>query len=186
MLQVNQRVEIILVSGRETEYHRSRIEEVGKNQLVLAMPMKQQMPVIPLSGTSFYGSILNETGRYQFKSVYQDKRLRPIPVWLVTMPTEIQKIQQRSFVRLDIGVSVIVKWQNEAGEQSEQMITRDLSGGGVCLIASKPFLLQTEVVLTIDLGDGELVMATGTVIRVQKQVAERPIFLLGIAYGEII
>ncbi len=153
IIKVNQRLDIIIANKDKDDYYHSRIEEVDEHFMILAMPMSQSVPVFLLPDTEFYGSILDASGRFQFKSIYKAKKMLPIPIWIVTLPTDLQKVQLRSFVRLDVSVPVsLIKLDSEP-TAPQVVTTRVLSGGGLSLIAKVPIPIATPVNLTIDLAD---------------------------------
>jgi len=154
--------------------------------MILAMPMRHSVPVLLLPNTKFYGSILDENGRFQFTSIYKAKKLLPIPIWIVTLPTDIKKVQLRSFVRLDMNVPVSLVIADGNEEATHQFITRDLSGGGLCLISKIPIPPNTPVMLTIDLTNHGKINVSGNTVRLDRQQSETALYLISIQFVDII
>lgn len=149
--------------------------------------MRRQMPIFLPAGKLFYGSILTDGARYQFTSTYRDKRLQPIPVWVVTPPKDIKKVQLRAFVRLDIGLSVSLKiLEGEDIVDLGMAITRNISGGGLCLITKQALKAGTKVFLVIELDKTSLISVAGEVVRSEKQNDDTPFYVVGVKYEDII
>lgn len=185
IIKVNQRLDIIVSNQDRDEYYHSRIEEVDEHFMILAMPMRHSVPVFLLPNTEFYGSILDTSGRYQFKSIYKGKKMLPIPIWIVTLPTDVKKVQLRSFVRLDVNVPVSLIESESDNTVSQTLITRDISGGGLSLISKAAFPVGTPVNLTIDLADTGKINVSGITVRLDKQPSDLPLYLSSIQFVEM-
>lgn len=185
VLQVNQRLEIMLaaVPGRKFT---SRIEEVHADHLVIAMPMSKGQPIILNYGSKFFARLVVQQSAYQLTCTFIDKRLNPIPVWLVSRPADIKKIQQRAFVRLDS--SMPVRWQFLTETEDAPLISstiRDISGGGVRIITKNPVPLGSKLKVMLDLpGIGPLELPS-EVVRIDQPQADLPIFWVGTKFLDI-
>lgn len=188
VLNVNQRLEIMLATVPGQKFT-SRIEEVDQDHLVIAMPMTKGQPIILSSGSKFFIRLIVNQSVYQLTCAFLDKRLQPIPVWVISRPLEIKKIQQRAFVRLD--TSMPVQWQliTDADVEEEAPLisstTRDLSGGGVRIITRKPVPLGSLLNVILDLpGIGPLEILS-EVVRVDQPQADLPVFWVGTKFVDI-
>ena len=95
----------------------SRVEEIKNGKILAAMPMNEKgVPIIPRPGEAMMGKTPGDGCFYKFSTHYLDKaREGNIPVWIVTMPAEVQKIQNREFVRVSADYTVILRPLNEFG-----------------------------------------------------------------------
>lgn len=186
IIKVNQRLDIIVPNQEQDEYYHSRIEEVDEHFMILAMPIRHSIPVLLSPNTEFYGSILDASGRYQFKSIYKAKKMVPIPIWVVTLPTNLKKVQLRSFVRLDVSVPVSLSESESENSVPKVFNTHDLSGGGLCLISKVPITPNTPVNLTIDLAEQGKVNVSGMTVRLAKQPSDLLLYLISIKFIDII
>nr|WP_092068293.1 flagellar brake domain-containing protein [Dendrosporobacter quercicolus]NSL47041.1 PilZ domain-containing protein [Dendrosporobacter quercicolus DSM 1736]SDL73729.1 c-di-GMP-binding flagellar brake protein YcgR, contains PilZNR and PilZ domains [Dendrosporobacter quercicolus] len=185
VLQVNQRLEIMLAAVPGKKFA-SRIEEVHDDHLVIAMPMTKGQPIILNHGSKFFARLVVHQSAYQLTCTFIDKRLNPIPVWLVSRPADIKKIQQRAFVRLDS--SMPVRWQFLTETEDDPLISstiRDISGGGVRIITKNPVPLGSKLKVMIDLpGIGPLELSS-EVVRIDQPQADLPIFWVGTKFLDI-
>lgn len=178
----------MLSKGSQIQQYTSRIEEIIHNHIVIAMPMQKGSPIYQQRGQSVYGRIFDESGIYTFKSTFVDKKMSPLPIWIITQPYDIEKSQQRSFVRFDIALPVVVAYQLDE-EQDEvvslNLITKDLSGGGLQLICDKKIKFGTKVKLTLDLSDFGSFQVDSEVVRVHQPQAERQLFWISVKFINI-
>lgn len=185
ILKVNQRLEIMLSSNINTPRFASRVEEIVADEMIIAMPMQKGRPIFLEIGRGFYGKIITESGVYFFKSRFLNKRMYPLPVWIASLPYEVEKMQQRAFVRFDVSQPLQIEYFPDDEEDNPitlKVMTRDLSGGGLQAICEQPLKLSTKVKMIITLPeDGDLEVA-GEVIRVQKPQEDRELFWVSIKF----
>ncbi|OQX81663.1 MAG: hypothetical protein B6D56_01690 [Candidatus Omnitrophica bacterium 4484_70.1] len=75
--------------------------------------------------------------------------------------------ERRRFVRLDINVKV--RWKRiEQVNEEEKEVTKNISGGGICLIAEEKLNKGDTLYLEIELPSGELIYARGRVVWVNE------------------
>ena len=193
LLQPNQRLEIMLLDG-STEVYQSRLEEVHKTELVVAMPMSKGYPVLLYEGSKFIGNLLFPGGKYVFTSFFLGKALDPLPVWKISLPQNIHKVQQRSFVRVAARISVRLTYTEKKGEPPRDELidhslildSKDISGGGIQIIAKMPLQIGDDVSISLDLPGSDGIAAMGEVVRIQQAETEKPIFLIGIKFTDIL
>jgi c-di-GMP-binding flagellar brake protein YcgR len=185
ILKVNQRLEIMLSPNINTPRFASRVEEIASNEMVIAMPMQKGRPIFLESGRGFYGKIITEGGVYFFKSKFITKRMHPLPVWIAAMPYEVEKMQQRAFVRFDVSQPLQLEYFLDDDVDNAitlKVMTRDLSGGGLQAICEQSIPIGTKLKMAVTLPeDGELEL-DGEVIRVQKPQEDRQLFWISIKF----
>ncbi|MCE5284768.1 MAG: PilZ domain-containing protein [Pelosinus sp.] len=191
IFKVNQRFTIMLSKNTGSPQFQSRIEEVTSKHIVCAMPMIKGRPLIVQLGIKFYGKTIIDGVVYFFTCRLLDKKVFPLPVWIIDFPFDIQRIQQRSFVRVDamlpVQVSSVDEEQQEDIETSAplQVITKDISGGGAQLILHEPVKVGTRLALVIDVPDMPPIETIGEVIRVERPKNDRELFWIGIKFLDI-
>jgi c-di-GMP-binding flagellar brake protein YcgR len=136
ILKVGQRVEVSILTDTEDNKYTSRIEDFDSKNLIVAMPMVKGYPIIPLARSGINVKLVLDQSSYRFTSVYIDKKANPIPVWILSMPKEIDKVQLREFVRVE--TMLPLKVQVEDAEHNLlppiPCSIRDVSGGGIQLV----------------------------------------------------
>ncbi|VBB08075.1 flagellar protein ycgr [Lucifera butyrica] len=179
-------MEIMVSNNKEIIKYHSRIEEITADRMMLAMPMSKGYPVLLRPGDIFEGKIIVKGNVYCFTSAFVDKKIVPLPVWIVSAPYDIKKVQLREFVRIDTILSVQVQsLSSEQQEISLNLQTRDISGGGVQLVGKQPINIGVRLALTLAVPDAGSVQANGEVVRLEQPDLERPLFWIGVKFLEI-
>ncbi len=178
----------MLPKGNHVEQYPSRIEEVSDGKLAIAMPMSKGFPVMLENGREFYAKVFDDSGIYSFHSALLNKRISPLPVWIVSIPGDMKKIQQRAFVRLDISLPVTLEYPDD--NDPEQTITldaatKDVGGGGLQLITTQPLTVGMRFQVGIELPEGEMIQAQGEVVRCFKPQEDRKLFWSAVKFVEI-
>ena len=164
----NQRLEVIIYN-KEVERFPSRVEGIMPTKLHIAMPMRKSVPVLLQPGTKFTARFIANDACWQFSSSFIDKMIVPLPIWIVTAPTEFEKIQLRSYVRIAVSMPATITIIEDKGESLPFNIkTKDLSGGGVQLVSEKKVPVGTTINLVLNLPEMDLVKIKGEVVRADK------------------
>jgi c-di-GMP-binding flagellar brake protein YcgR len=189
VLRVNGRLIISVHKDEQIEQYPSRIEEVTTVNMVIAMPISKGYPIILTPGSLFNVRLVDNGSMYSFRCTFLDKRLQPFPVWIVSLPTEIIKIQQRAFVRIDsrLPVDIVCLEGAEAIDDSAVLPawTKDISGGGLQLIVQTRIKIGDRLQLTFQLPESLPIHAIGEVIRIHQPHPERELFWVGVNFTEI-
>ena len=150
--------------------------------MIIAMPMQKSYPVFLERGTEFYGKVFDGGGAYTFKSRFVDKKLHPLPIWIVTMPLTVEKTQQRSFVRLDVLLPVTLEYPFNNEVVSIKAMTRDLSAGGLQAICDRRIKVGKHLKLFLDCPDYGIFEIEGEVIRNNRPQEDRKLYWISIKF----
>ncbi|WP_110953253.1 flagellar brake protein [Anaerosinus massiliensis] len=136
ILEIGQCVEVSVTTDTENHKYTSRIEEYDSQNLILAMPMVKGYPIIPMFGSDVCVRFVKNQTSYRFTSVYIDKKAGAVPVWIIKMPEDIEKVQLREFVRVDALLPLKVQLEDEKHNLLPPIscYIKDVSGGGVQLV----------------------------------------------------
>ncbi len=168
------------------EVYHSRIEEIYPDHLVVAMPMSKGYPVMFSKGNIFYGKVIFKGSAYQFSSKLLEKKIYPLPVWVISEPNNIKQIQQRNFVRIDARLTVNVQLvQLNDFPEPMDAITRDISGGGVLLILKRRLYNGDHVKLEIDIPTCASIRCNGQIVRVEKPQEDVMVYWTAVRFTEI-
>jgi c-di-GMP-binding flagellar brake protein YcgR len=151
VLKIGQRIEFYV--GEDEEKYLSRIEDMNETQLMVDMPVSRKgVPVIPLRGEKLYALAVGNQCRFRFFSSYQGKGMTGvIPIWFVDLPEEVERHQNREFVRVRLTKRMKVRFLDDEGAIGEPIPTTtvDLSGNGVRFFMTKPVRPDTDALLEI-------------------------------------
>lgn len=199
IFKVNGNMEIEITNGLYQGTYSSRIEEVMDNELEIAIPSKQGH-LLPLpKGTWFLGKIMQCGSMYLFKSKINHVALQQnVPTWTIEKPEEIEKIQRRSYVRMDARLPVSVKihvegenillieGKNYSAKELENKVwelnTKDISGSGAKIIAKMKIPEETNVSLTFQLPEIGAFYALARVIRSELINPELGLYWIGVHF----
>ncbi len=178
-------MDVIITTGRSVERHPSRVEEIGKDYCLIAMPMAKSVPIILLQGTRFNGRVVVDGMVWQFTSEFLDKRIHPIPVWVISRPFDIKKIQLRAFVRIDTVLPVELQVLSEDGSQPVfAASTSDISGGGLRAVSKQQLQVGTNLKVSLDLPGTGVVQGAGVIVR-EELLPDRVLYAAGIKFTEL-
>ncbi|MGM9539433.1 flagellar brake protein [Anaerovibrio sp.] len=147
----------------------SRIEDISDKKMMVAMPVDDRgVPIIPVSGEQVVCRMAGQGCYYQFRTVYLDKGRQPIPVWFVSVPETVEKVQNREFVRISMDCPIVVRPLDENGAIGEMIFAKivDISGGGLAIMHNAILTLGSKAVLELDNIPGVgMLRITGKVVR---------------------
>ncbi len=164
----------VIVEDPETGHrltYSSRIEDIGEDSMTIAAPYRRGSFLPPWTGRTFSGRIAGDKCAYIFKSALLQYITDPIPLWVIAPPTDVKKVQMRSYVRLDIVLDVKLEFPGEGdggdggGSRVISTLTRDISAGGIRVVVSKPLVLGKKVKIILPLPEADTVEAVGEVLR---------------------
>lgn len=183
-LKVNQRLDIML-SKVYTEQFSSRVEEVNSDALLIAMPMSKGYPVQLRPGDTFYARTVVDGAVYFFATTLLERTMTPLPLWKASLPTQVERVQQRSFVRVDATVPVKLEIPTIKADEPSlvcEAVTKDVSGGGLKVVYQHRFPVGTRMRLMLHLPEGGQVETEGEVVRVERPFDDRPIHWIAVRF----
>ncbi|MGP4071957.1 flagellar brake protein [Piscibacillus sp. B03] len=139
MFKVGMKLTIETFKDGESEGRfQCRIVETTEHYLCIDYPVNEQTgrTTLLLDGSEFNVSYIGDDGNvYQFTSEIKGRKKLKIPVLLMLKPSkyELQKIQRREYVRVDVSLDVAIKPKSS---DLPPLITRtlDISGGGLAVV----------------------------------------------------
>lgn len=153
--------------------------------MIIAMPMKKAYPLFLERGSLFYGKAFDGAGAYSFKSYFVDKKMNPLPIWIVTMPFDVVKTQQRSFVRLDVALPILIEYSSENPKDEMVWIkakTKDLSAGGLQIVTEEKIKLGKQLKVILELPEYGVFEIDGEVLRMTQPQADRKLYWTSIKF----
>ncbi len=191
IFRINQKIELSIANT--TEYFSSRVEDLVNNDLVVAMPMRNSIPVyLPLNEKVFGRVFVSDGVLYSFDSSLLKYVMNPVPIWVISTPTNIKKIQLRNFFRHNIRLPIkyiVLNKDNMPIESTQTVVmTKNLSAGGALItLANKDELpIDTTIWLEILLGK-EVIRALAKVRRkpIEETADGKKLYLAGIEFMDM-
>lgn len=165
-LKINQLIEV------ETEYNgqkvllSSRIEGIEDENLMIAAPIRHGIPLLLSSGAEIVVQFRVRDTLYYFDSVVSGRRLRPVPVWIISKPAGIERMaQKRHSVRLCISLPVQFQYLDRNDDTIYQGLTVDISAGGILFSSSQTFIPGERIKVEMELGEQNKISSIARVVR---------------------
>ncbi|KAB2952334.1 hypothetical protein F9B85_09250 [Heliorestis acidaminivorans] len=176
-LKVNDLIQILIPPGSIfSGHHKSRIEDMSDDKLILALPFKEGQP-IPMhvkERVIFYK--ITDSGIWVYQTQVLSRKAHPIPVIEVDRPLKADKVQRRNFYRFPI---VLETDYAKIDEQKDPIdwewlscSIRNISGGGLLLLCQEPLEKDNKLFVNIPLLQEQLRMK-GIIRRVSKVQEQR-------------
>lgn len=176
VLKPNDIIQIKVTNDLHDKTYLSRVEDVSENQVLIAAPIEEGS-IVPLKLNSEVTiNVTKEEPPHQgrFQAIgYIRKRdsASQVPVFLIELADEWRKIQKRDYVRVDVVLDGFFAWILDEGKVSsgnEDILIKDLSGGGFLFIYDKQISINTNLMFTIKLTDDTLIYCQGRIMRVKS------------------
>lgn len=155
-------------AGREgLEWYPSLVLDFREGEeIVIGVPMAGGEEIVVEVGTQLQVQTMHRDAVRRFTTAVVRRRHVPSPCLYLTWPDEVQRIQRREHVRVEVTVPVAVRMPN--GEQKAPVVsgyTADLSAGGVRLNLPQALPSGPDVVLELNLPGTRTLVCEARVVR---------------------
>jgi c-di-GMP-binding flagellar brake protein YcgR len=173
------------------EYRPSRIEDFRGNDMVVAMPMRNALPMyLPVGAALFGRAIASEGILHSFESVLLEMSMKPLPLWTIRKPGNVKRIQQRNFFRYPIHLPLTYFIVSETTgkpliETETLSMSHNLSGGGVLLASNNLDLkLGMRLWVEIPLTPADTVKSIAVAVRmdIAKNEGGNKVFMVALRF----
>lgn len=155
---------VLVQSGEDTNFYTSSIQEFTEEYIAIAIPYHQRLPLILGRNELIQIKVYDQGEIYAFTTKVLGKKNETIPLYLLSIPEKVEKIQLRNYVRFSVSLDVSYK-EIENGE-IKQGRTIDISGGGMKLAVKKHLPEAERLFLKFTLPDnGGIIETTGKIVR---------------------
>jgi c-di-GMP-binding flagellar brake protein YcgR len=149
----------------------SAIQYVREDNFDIAIPYLRTIPLVLRDNETVRVYIPTLGGMFLFNSRVMGSRFETIPMFVLTMPTNFIRIQQRNFVRLLCQLELSFAEKPPEGQKAvfSRAMSFDISGAGVSFIATRSFPKWTPMLIRFTLPNSaeepEEVLVESRVIR---------------------
>jgi len=169
ILHIAQKVDVIEDNPKtqERNIYFSRIEDIGATSIFISPPYRKGFYLPPKMGRVITARVAADNCAYLFKATFLSPSVTSIPVWEISLPTDIKKIQMREFVRFNIILDIKIELLDEPHKDKIIMaLSKDISAGGVQVVLKEPLPEHSKVKVTMPLGTQAVVEVQGKIVRV--------------------
>ncbi|MDR3592876.1 MAG: PilZ domain-containing protein [Negativicutes bacterium] len=182
-----QKVDILVadaVSGRNRVFH-SRIEDIADDSLTIAAPYSYGYYLPPRPGREVSARVTTDDCAFLFKVNLLSYAHNPVPLWTVSWPTDVERVQMRSYVRFDVNLDVRLSITDEETPKPILTMTKDISAGGLRVLMGEPLPVGSELSVALYLESDNVMEAKGEVVRIIRPRTEHEKYAVAIRYLEI-
>jgi c-di-GMP-binding flagellar brake protein YcgR len=165
---VTQKIDIIVEDPdtRQRQIFSSRIEDIGPSSMTIAAPYRRGFYLPPWPGRKLSVRVAADSCAFLFNTILLRTVEDPIPLWIISPPADLKKIQMRAHVRLHDVLDVKLELLEDTGDNRIiATLTKDISAGGLRVALSKPLAAGTKVKITLPLPGIGTLETMGEVLR---------------------
>lgn len=187
-IHVRQKIQVL--KPGTNEWFNSSIQDIKQNVISISWPYLQERPLVLCKGDTVQVRLAAERAAYYFNTTVIGETKDNINLYQLAYPREVERIQQRSHVRLPVVLDVkyAVLQDDKKPLKFIDASVVDLSGGGMKLAVREEIKENTRLMLNFILpfrGKPELVKLEAIVIRNQLVDQVRLIYHLGVKFVDI-
>lgn len=186
LLKINQLVELEVNMHKKEldniESFSSRIEDLAGDNILVAAPFRQGIPVSFPLGKEIYIRVRKDGITHLLHTKLIERRKRPQYLFLLSKPFNVSRLQMRNWVRVDADLPVNYRM---AGYPIDfyQATTVDISGGGIGLHSEHEIDKDTLLELQVQLPNSYLLQSTGLVTRCLPE--KKGYYVIGIEFKDL-
>jgi c-di-GMP-binding flagellar brake protein YcgR len=191
IFQLMKKIEFIEVDLEQKihTYH-SRIEDLNENSIVIAEPYSQGFFLPRKYQKQYTARVVTGNCAYLFNTELLRYIRNPIPLWVISLPVDIQRKQLRGFVRFTVNLDVNLEWINTENEtENKYTLTKDISGNGIGVISDEIIPIGTKIKVAFFIEVKNInkieVKAEGEVTRIIPLETPDEKYIIGIKFGKI-
>lgn len=187
---IGRRIEIKRINKEKHERYSSQILDIIDDKTyIISGPIKKKNIVIFHVGEIIEISyIVEDKGRFYFNAKILQRFLKDIYSLKVLRTTNINKLQERDYYRLNVSLNVVKTYckKTHLGVENieEKCESVDLSGGGIKLKCNYPHSIGDNVKILLDIGDLKIPI-DGEVVRIQEKDFYGYKYLIGIKFNNV-
>lgn len=158
VIQVNQRVELKATVRGERKIYSSRIEAIEEKGIALAAPIRRGLPEPVHVGDLVEIIIFTDDNLYGFTSSIVELRNEKVPLIVVRPPEKLEKVNRRSYFRLDVLLNMnyaVLPPEEELNDSfstlNKRGLVKNLSGNGLLAWVEDEPGLEEGSLLAIEL-----------------------------------
>ncbi|MHB1125912.1 MAG: flagellar brake protein [Bacillota bacterium] len=142
-LTIHQKIEISFPD--DPRVFKSMIQDAGDDYLAIQVPFRQKIEMRLRAGDRVKVTAFGDNYRYRFYTSVRGSRQDQIPLFILEMPSDMEREQLRNFVRIHTTLDVYYRLPSKPDEQvygqeapETHALTMDISGGGMQLTVKEP------------------------------------------------
>jgi len=174
-LRINQKIQV--ARAGERDWYASTIQDIRAGEIYISVPRLRGDALTFTPGDGVQVRFCGDSASYLFPARYLGRTLDAVPLYRLARTGEIERVQQRNYVRLPVNLEVGYAQPPEKNRSPryKKGYAVDLSGGGMRLALNEPVLPGRTLLLkfTLPLRRGaKEIAATGRVVRLFESAVD--------------
>ena len=173
IITINKKIDVARIG--EKNFYYSRIQDISDRYFSIQIPYNQKIPLKLVQLEKVLVKVFGKDAYYQFTTEVLGEKEDVIPVYLLALPKEIERVQLRQHVRLPAALDVYYQELAVGGEsefnpalERRKALTVDLSGGGVQLLTEAYLTVGTRLQLEVMVPYRERLLGITAIGRVKR------------------
>lgn len=175
-LEINTRLEIEVDDDEFGGRYFSRVMDINSKELRIMAVAVQGVSIQLRVNTPIYISYVGERAMYGFRSIVKQRFHDVLAGYIVELPKDVDRIQRREYVRLEVQTSFRYRIFAEPGDSQpaprpfEKSYIVDISGGGVRFFSEEVITVGTVLEMRLGIEGIERDIVVGRVVRCRERV----------------
>ena len=188
ILRVSQKLDIFDESPETMEKRTfvSRVEEVDDEFVLILPPFLKGSPFFPRVGEALTAKIVFNSVPYYFETSLVRYRRDPFPLWEISLPENVRKVQLREHVRLNLVLNTTIEVLTSMSQGKViKTISKDISAGGLQGVFPHFVPIGTKLNISVPLPNSVVVESTGQIVRLIPPSSKVDKLMAGIKFIDL-
>ena len=185
ILRIAQKLDVIEedLEKQEKRIYFSRVEDLREESVLILPPFQKGFTMPPRIGRVITAKVVSDRVPYLFEASLLSFISDQLPLWEISMPSRVRKIQMRENVRLSIILNAKLELLDPGREGTViNTLTKDISGGGMQVVLPVNLALGAKMKVSLPLLPDFTLETTGEIVRLLPPVTESEKLAAGIKF----
>ena len=185
LLRIAQKLDVIEedLEKQEKRIYFSRVEDVREESILILPPFQKGFTMPPRIGRVITAKVVSDRVPYLFEASLLSFISDQLPLWEISQPSRVRKIQMRENVRLSIILNTKMELLDSGREGKViNTLTKDLSGGGMQVVLPENLPLGTKMKISLPLLPDFTLETAGEIVRLLPPVTDSEKLAAGIRF----
>jgi len=168
-LNVNQNIELLVPEGPYQGSYNSKVSDITEDEIMIMSVYKREERIPLRKGLEVAVLYEGDSAFYSLKTEIIDRVRDPIPLLILKRTDEVNRIQRRSYFRLQVNKDIkyhVIKDDDEQGYNFKKTTAIDLSGGGLLMILKDDLNLRDELLFKLNIDELNK-LVKGKIVRIK-------------------
>lgn len=171
LLSINQNIELVVKEGQFEGSYNSKVADIVDDEIFI-MAIYKREEIIPLrKGIKVDVLYEGDTAFYSLASEITGRKKEPLPMLSIKLTDNIERIQRRSFFRVQVNkkiqyISLKEQLNKETQPVFKETTAIDLSGGGLLMVLKDDLKVNNRLLFKLNIEDLDKLIE-GKIVRIK-------------------